>query len=102
MSCRAAGTISQPMLAPTDGPIRVSFEKIDRTLPTFKSKCDARMGAEKLYAACRKSSLTHEEFEGPRYQRIGHIEKLMADGVIDGNSRHTSRAIPSRAPAAAE
>ncbi len=27
--------------------------------------------------------LTLEEFEGPRYQRIGHIKKLIADGIID-------------------
>ncbi len=81
---------------------RVSFDKIARTLPAFKPKWDARMGAEQLYAAYRKSSLTLEEFEGPRYQRIGHIKKLMADGVIDGNLRQISRMPPTRAPAAAE
>ena len=28
-----------------------------------------------------RTALTLEEFEGPRYQRIGHIRKLIADGV---------------------
>ena len=53
---------------------RVSFEKIRRKLPAFKPQWDARMGAEQLYKAYRASGLTLEEFEGPRYQRIGHIK----------------------------
>lgn len=67
---------------------RVSFEKIAKTLPDFKPKWDARMGAEQLYKAYREAGVTLEEFEGPRYQRIGHINKLIADGIIDGDLRH--------------
>ena len=46
------------------------------------------MGAEQLYKAYQSSGLTLEEFEGPRYQRIAHIKKLLADGVLDANLRH--------------
>ena len=46
------------------------------------------MGAEQLYKAYRSSGLTLAEFEGPRYQRIGHIKKLLADGVLDKGLRH--------------
>jgi len=67
---------------------RVSFEKIRRKLPTFEPKWDARMGAEQLYKAYRASGLTLEEFEGPRYQRIGHIKKLLAEGILDTGLRH--------------
>jgi nucleoside-diphosphate-sugar epimerase len=67
---------------------RVSFEKIRRGLPGFKPRWDARMGAEQLYKAYRSSGLTLDEFEGPRYQRIGHINKLLADGVLDSELRH--------------
>ena len=67
---------------------RVSFEKIRRTLPGFKPQWDARMGAEQLYKAYRSSGLTLDEFEGPRYQRIGHINKLLADGILDARLRH--------------
>ncbi len=66
---------------------RVSFEKIARVLPDFKPQWDARKGAEQLYNAYRSSGLTLEEFEGPRYQRISHIKKLLADGVIDDSLR---------------
>ena len=67
---------------------RVSFEKIAKRLPAFKPKWDARMGAEQLYRAYRESGLTLAEFEGPRYQRIGHIRKLIADGIVGGDLRH--------------
>ena len=68
---------------------RVSFEKIARTLPAFKPQWDARKGAEQLYAVYRQSGLTLEEFEGPRYQRIGHIKKLRSEGVLDDDLRQT-------------
>lgn len=70
---------------------RVSFEKIRRVLPEFRPQWDARKGAEQLYQAYRSSNLTLEEFEGPRYQRIGHIKKLMAEGIIGPDLRHMQR-----------
>ena len=69
---------------------RVSFEKIATTLPAFKPQWDARKGAEQLYEAYRNSGLTLEEFEGPRYQRIAHIRKLIEDGFIDSELRYTN------------
>src|SRR5262245_1734527 len=72
--------------APDAGPdkrsYRVSFEKIKRALPEFKPQWDAVKGAEQLYAAYRASQLTLEEFEGPRYQRIAHIRKLMSEHIL--------------------
>ncbi|HWP25079.1 MAG TPA: NAD(P)-dependent oxidoreductase [Xanthobacteraceae bacterium] len=67
---------------------RVSFEKIKRKLPAFKPQWDARKGAEQLYQAYRASGVTLEEFEGPRYQRIGHINKLLAERVLKDDLRH--------------
>ena len=77
---------------------RVSFEKICRKLPAFKPQWDARMGAEQLYQAYRTSGLTLEEFEGPRYQRIGHIKKLIADNILGADLRYARR--PSQSNAA--
>lgn len=82
--------------APDAGPdsrcYRVSFEKIARVLPAFQPQWNVRKGAEQVYAAYRKSNLTLEEFEGPRFQRISHIRKLMKDGILDLDLRHTGRA----------
>src|SRR5262249_19195213 len=67
---------------------RVSFEKIKRKLPQFKPQWDARRGAEQLYRAYLSSGVTVEEFEGARYQRIGHIKKLLAEGLLANDLRH--------------
>ena len=78
--------------APDAGPdvrsYRVDFSKIARVLPAFKPKWDARRGAEQLYAAYQKASLTLEEFEGPRYQRISHIRQLIGSGILGADLRH--------------
>ena len=71
---------------------RVSFEKIKRKLPAFKPQWDARMGAEQLYKAYKTSGVTLEEFEGPRYQRIGHVNKLLAEHILGDDLRHTAPA----------
>src|SRR4051812_7055306 len=81
---------------------RVSFEKIRRKLPTFDPQWDARRGAEQLFKAYRSSGLTLEEFEGPRYQRIGHINKLLADGILDAELRHAEPRLPGDATLVAE
>jgi nucleoside-diphosphate-sugar epimerase len=69
---------------------RVSFEKIKSKLPQFKPQWDAKKGAEQLYKAYQASRLTLEEFEGPRYQRIGHIKKLIAEGILGADLRHSA------------
>jgi nucleoside-diphosphate-sugar epimerase len=86
-------------LAPDAGPdkrsYRVSFAKIAERLPAFRPEWDVRRGAEQLYAAYRQSKLTLEEFEGPRYQRISHIKKLLADGALDDNLRRVANPEPA-------
>ena len=68
---------------------RVSFEKIRRKLPTFQPQWDACKGAEQLYKAFRQSGLTFEQFKGPHYSRIKRIKKLLAEGRLDTELRHT-------------
>jgi nucleoside-diphosphate-sugar epimerase len=72
---------------PDNRSYRVNFDKIAAALPAFKPTWDARKGAEQLYDAYRRSDITLEEFEGPRYNRIAHIRKLIADGVLDADLR---------------
>ena len=67
---------------------RVSFEKITNHAAAVQAAVGRQKGAEQLYKAYRASGLTLEEFEGPRYQRIGHINKLLADGILDADLRH--------------
>lgn len=66
---------------------RVDCSKITRELAGFKPRWNTRRGAVELYNAYKEHGVTLEEFEGPRYQRIGHIRKLLADGILDGTLR---------------
>ena len=74
--------------APDPRSYRVSFEKIRTVLPEFEPRWDAHRGAEELYACYRRSGLTLGEFEGPRYNRIAHIKKLLAENILSGDLRH--------------
>jgi nucleoside-diphosphate-sugar epimerase len=66
---------------------RVRCDNISRVLPNYRPQWDARRGAEQLYAAYRSGALALEDFEGPRYQRIAHIKKLLGEGVVNTNLR---------------
>lgn len=80
--------------SPNGGPdprsYRVNFSKIKDALPGFQPKWNVRRGAQELYAACCEARLTLEDFEGPRFTRITHIRKLLADGRLDSRLRWTS------------
>ncbi len=66
---------------------RVDCSRLPRTLPAFRPKWNARRGARELYDAYKKYGITLEDFEGPRYQRIGHIHKLVGEGILDSDLR---------------
>lgn len=66
---------------------RVDFSKISRIFPEFRPKWDARKGARQLYDAYREYGLTLEEFEGPKYKRISHIQQLLETGRLDDSLR---------------
>lgn len=77
--------------APDGGPdtrcYRVDCSKILRVLPEFQPQWNTRKGAEELYAAYQKVGLTLEEFEGPKYKRIAHIQKLLNEGRLNESLR---------------
>lgn len=66
---------------------RVDCNKLARTLPEFKPQWTARRGARQLYDTFRQSSLTLDEFEGPRYKRIAHIKALIGSERLDSRLR---------------
>jgi nucleoside-diphosphate-sugar epimerase len=68
---------------------RVSCEKAASVLG-YTTTWDARRGATELYEAYRAIGLTTEEFEGPRYQRIAHIQQLLDQGGLDERLRVTA------------
>lgn len=69
---------------------RVDCSLLPRTLPSFRARWNARKGAEELYEAYKRYGLTLEEFEGARFQRIGHIRHLLSNGILDPQLRFTA------------
>ena len=67
---------------------RVDFGKIERLLPAFRPRWNARQGAEELYEAYRSTGLALEDCEGPRFKRIDHLKHLLASGHVDASLRH--------------
>jgi len=78
--------------APDKRCYRVNCDKIIRTLAAhgagFEPRWNARLGARQLYESYAKTGVTLEEFEGPRYQRIGHIRSLIESGVLGADLRY--------------
>ncbi len=66
---------------------RADFSRIAKTLPAFRPKWDARRGARELYETYKKVGLKVEDFEGPRYKRIDHIQGLLASGRLNPDLR---------------
>ncbi|MBV8134990.1 MAG: NAD(P)-dependent oxidoreductase [Deltaproteobacteria bacterium] len=62
---------------------RVDCSLLPEVTPEYRPQWNARSGADQLYQAFRQAKLTLEDFEGSRYNRIAHVQQLMADGVLD-------------------
>lgn len=74
---------------------RVDCSKIQRVIPEFKPQWDARKGARQILDAYRKYGLTLQEFEGPKYQRIGHIKQLLKSGLLTPELRWEKQILKS-------
>jgi nucleoside-diphosphate-sugar epimerase len=66
---------------------RVDCGLLPEVSSEYRPRWNARAGAEELYQAYREAKLTLEEFEGSRYNRIAHVQQLIADGLVDGTLR---------------
>lgn len=71
---------------------RVNCDKYATTFPDMPLVWDARAGAQELYAAYCRHGITVDDFEGPRYKRIAHLQRLIGDGRLDPNLRWTAAA----------
>jgi nucleoside-diphosphate-sugar epimerase len=66
---------------------RADFSRIRKVLPNFQPQWDARRGAGELYEAYQKVGLCVQDFEGERYKRIDHIQRLLSQGYLDSQLR---------------
>jgi nucleoside-diphosphate-sugar epimerase len=70
---------------------RVDCERIRIELG-FQPRWTVRTGAAQLFEAYQAVGVTLKEFEGIRYQRIAHIQGLLAEGAVDASLRWRSTA----------
>ena len=66
---------------------RVNCDKLEKAFPELGFKWNVKRGAEVLYKAYLKEGLKLEEFEGPKYKRVAHIQKLLETGRLDETLR---------------
>lgn len=66
---------------------RVDCGKIQRVLPEFKPRWDAKKGAKELYDAYKKFGIKLEDFEGEKYKRIDHVKKLIKNNRLGPSLR---------------
>lgn len=65
----------------------VNCEKAQRVLDHFRPRWSVARGIAQLHDAYRRIGLRLDEFEGDRFQRIGHVRKLMATGALGADLR---------------
>jgi nucleoside-diphosphate-sugar epimerase len=77
--------------APDAGPdtrcYRVDCNKIATTLHDFKPQWTIRRGIQQLYDTYKEVGLTWEEFEGPKFMRIAHVNMLIEEGKLSADLR---------------
>lgn len=77
---------------------RVDCNHISLLLHGFKPQWTVRRGAEELYDAFSQNGLELQDFEGERFKRIAHIQKLVSSGRIQRDLRPAPH-VPERAEA---
>lgn len=70
---------------------RVNCDKYAQTFPEMPLVWDAVKGAAELLETYQRYGLTLDDFEGPRYKRIAHLQRLISSDRIDANLRWTGR-----------
>jgi nucleoside-diphosphate-sugar epimerase len=83
--------------APDKRCYRVDCTYIAKTLHSFKPQWTVQRGIEHLYETFGSVGLSLDDFEGERFKRIAHIQKLIKDGVIDQHLRPVEQIRHARA-----
>jgi len=73
--------------APDQRNYRVNFQKLERVLPNFRPRWDARQGARQLYEAFLEERVAETELFGRKYTRLKQLRHLIEGGWLDGTLR---------------
>jgi nucleoside-diphosphate-sugar epimerase len=70
---------------------RVNCDKIGRALPDYRPRWTVVEGIREVYGAIRDSHLDSHDFEGPRYNRIAYLRRLLSQGRVGDDLRWVER-----------
>lgn len=76
---------------------RVSFDKINSVLPTFRCAWDARAGAQELAAVFGRIDLDADAFGYRAFTRLEQLRYLLRTGQLDAELRWTDHVAPENA-----
>jgi hypothetical protein len=62
---------------------RVDFSKLAGTFPDLNLRWRVQDGVDELAGAYAKYGLTYDDFTSARFVRLGRIQELLAEGLID-------------------
>jgi nucleoside-diphosphate-sugar epimerase len=68
------------------------FGKIERMLPEFRPRWDAKSGTRQLLDAYQRYGLKEEDLSGARYVRLNRINQVLRAGELDETLRWRDRA----------
>jgi len=78
---------------------RVNCDRMVQDLPDYHPRWRVAQGIDEVYQAISESGFSSDDFEGPRYNRIAFLRKLLADERLAPDLRWAG---PPRAAAAAD
>ena len=78
---------------------RVRCDRLPNEVPGFAAQWDVASGARQLYEAYRDHGLSLDAFEGPTYQRLGHLKQRLSQGEVDDSLRPVDHRTGIGAPA---
>lgn len=78
---------------------RVNFSKLARRVPAFKPRWSVERGIEQLRDAFRARGLMPEDFQGPRFIRLKHLQELVSNHALDADLRWTAKRADDRVAA---
>ena len=70
---------------------RVNCDRVVRELPDYHPRWKVAQGIDEVYQAISESGFSSDDFEGPRYNRIAFLRKLLADERLAPDLRWAGR-----------
>ncbi|MEO1248230.1 MAG: SDR family oxidoreductase [Pseudomonadota bacterium] len=80
---------------------RVSFERLEALSPDWQPRWTCESGAQQLASEVSRLNLSETDFEGPRFNRVDRLRRMLETGEISTDMRRAETVQRPKAPAVA-